>query len=465
MTITTPIIPTQQTFAKRNAPHELNLQAICVFAATGFFLDQDTYWTDEVVLPPATTNKLDNQGVLLESKPWFSWYNTPRERPFQEVVDEFSELFKTIVAEQIGEQPVILPLSGGLDSRTQAIVLKELQANVQAYSYQFEQGYNETKIAEQVAKQSGFAFDAYTIPKGYLWDKIDDLVKMNQGYSDFCSPRQLAVLNQLKAYQGVFSLGHWGDVLFDDMGVAEDIPLEQQVGAVIKKITKRGGLELAQTLWQAWGLEGNFYDYFHARIKTLLAQINIPHSANARIRAFKSLYWAPRWTSVNLAVFKDAHPMTLPYYDHRMCKFICEIPERYLSARQIQIAYIKQKAPKLAKLTWDLYHPCNLYNYQTYYTYKGLPGRAKHALKYRVKRFLGQTTIQRNWELQFLGKDNDHHLQQALFSKAFKTFVPSKVTQEMYHGFASKDQVHYAHGVNMLLTLSKWSDLQNSSKV
>ncbi|RSK40500.1 asparagine synthase-related protein [Mangrovimonas spongiae] len=456
MTIKTPIIPQKQTFAKVQAPHEVNQKAICVFAATGFFLDTDTYWKDQVVLPAAAINKLDDNGFLLESKPWFQWYNAPKERPFQEVVEEFSELFKTIVSEQIAERSVILPLSGGLDSRTQAIVLKELQANVQAYSYQFEQGYNETRIAKQVANQCGFSFDAFTIPKGYLWDKIDAMLAMNQGYSDFCSPRQLAILNQLKSYQGVFSLGHWGDVLFDDMGVAEDSTIDEQTQQLIKKIVKRGGLKLAQTLWQAWQLEGNFYDYFYARIQSLLQQIDIPHSANARLRAFKSLYWAPQWTSINLSVFEAAHPITLPYYDDRMCKFICEIPERYLSARQIQIAYIKQKAPDLAKLTWELYHPCNLYNYKRYYTYKGLPGRLQHSLQYRVKRLFGKPTIQRNWELQFLGKDNDNHLQQALFSDEFKTLVPIEVTETTYNGFKSENQLHYAHGVNMLLTLAKW---------
>ncbi|WP_338733342.1 asparagine synthase-related protein [Mangrovimonas cancribranchiae] len=460
MTIKTPIIPKKQTFAKVQAPHEVNQKAICVFAATGFFLDTDTYWKDEVVLPAAAINKLDDAGFLLESKPWFQWHNTPKERPFQEVVDEFSELFKTIVSEQIENKSVILPLSGGLDSRTQAIVLKELQANVQAYSYQFEQGYNETKIAEKVAKQCGFAFDAFTIPKGYLWNSIDDLAEINGCYSDFCSPRQWAVLNQLKGYQGVFSLGHWGDVLFDDMAVADDLSIDLQVEQIIKKITKRGGLKLAQTLWQAWALEGQFYDYFYERVKALLQQIDISHSANARIRAFKSLYWAPRWTSVNLSVFEAAHPITLPYYDNRMCEFICQIPEKYLSGRQIQIAYIKQKAPQLAKLTWDLYHPCNLYNYQDYYTYRGLPGRLQHSLKYRVKRLLGKPTIQRNWELQFLGQENDKQLQKQLFSDEFKQFVPPLVTQDMYRRFTSKDQLQHAHGLSMLLTLSKWYNKQ-----
>jgi hypothetical protein len=69
--IKTPIIPTHQQFAKADAPHELDRKAICIFAATGFFLDTDTYWMDKKVLPAASVNTLDENGILIESKPCF----------------------------------------------------------------------------------------------------------------------------------------------------------------------------------------------------------------------------------------------------------------------------------------------------------------------------------------------------------------------------------------------------------
>ena len=46
------------------------------------------------------------------------------------------------------DQPVILPLSGGLDSRSQAMVLQGLDNPVHAYSYSFSGGYPEHKIAK-----------------------------------------------------------------------------------------------------------------------------------------------------------------------------------------------------------------------------------------------------------------------------------------------------------------------------
>ena len=49
-TITIPIIPLQQTFAKVRASHALHYEAICVFVATGFFLEKDSFYADEQVL-------------------------------------------------------------------------------------------------------------------------------------------------------------------------------------------------------------------------------------------------------------------------------------------------------------------------------------------------------------------------------------------------------------------------------
>ena len=462
MTIKTPIIPSKQTFAKVNKPHELNLEGICVFAATGFFLDQDTYWKDQVVLPPASICEIDQNGYLIDVSPWFKWHNTPRDISFENALEEFSTLFKEIVSEQVEDNSVILPLSGGLDSRTQAIVLKQLGVKVQAYSYQFQNGYNETKIAEQIANLCDFKFSKFEIPEGYLWKSIDQLAQLNDCYSDFCSPRQMAVLDQLKEMEGVFSLGHWGDVLFDDMDVSANLTFNEQVEVIQKKITKRGGLEFAEKLWKIWNLDGDFYTYFNKRITGLLKQINIPNDANAQIRAFKSLYWAPRWTSVNLAVFEAAHPITLPYYDNRMCEFICSLPESYLAGRRLQIAYIKKHSPELAKLTWDFYHPFNLYTYTNYKNNKGLGSRIINSLKYRTKLALGKTVIQRNWELQFLGKENDEALKKLLFSGNLDTLVPKALTQSIYNKFKTENSLKQAHSLGMLLSLSMWISKTNN---
>lgn len=72
-----------------------------------------------------------------------------------------------------------------------------------------------------------------------------------------------------------------------------------------------------------------------------------------------------------------------------------------------------------------------------------------------LRQAMGRPLIQRNWELQFLGEENDRHLRAHLFDNpAFAGFVPQDLFREFYRKFREVDAVEYAHPLSMLLTLS-----------
>lgn len=458
MKIKTNIIPTQQTFVKlKGEPEKLDYKAICLFAATGFFWDDSTYWKHQKVLRPGTVNEIDEEGYLVSSRTWFNWHYEPENQSFDTSLQKHQELFEQIIDEQIGDQQAILPLSGGLDSRSQAVALHKLGKQVTSYSYSFQGGYKEHAISEQIAKTCNFNFQSFEIPPNYLWNKIDELATINQCYSEFTHPRQMGVLDELKKMQGVFSLGHWGDVLFDKGGNG-GIQDQDLVDYIHKKVIKKGGLELAQQLWKSWELEGSFDTYLKDTTQSLLNRTNIQNTS-AKVRAFKSMYWAPRWTSINLSVFEAAHPITLPYYDDRMCQLICEIPEEHLADRKLQIEYIKRNNPEVAKITWQDQKPYNLTNFYKNKAPYNFAYRVSNKLKRVLQEKAGRKFIQRNWELQFLGKDNEKQLESYLFDEDFKSFVDPSVVKDLYDKFKTKDQVFYSHPVSMLLTLSVFNSL------
>lgn len=459
MSLNIAIIPKKATFVGEKK--SLHKEAICVFAATGFFLDNDTYFKELNTLKPANSYTI-MKNEIIDTESYFNWHYAPVERSLKQIVSEFADLFETIIKEQVQDKTVILPLSGGLDSRTQAAALYHLNSKVNAYSYEFKNGHNETYYSEKIAKACGFPFQKWQVNEGYLWDRIEELAQINQCYSEFTHPRQMAFIEKYAALGDVFSLGHWGDVLFDDMHVSDDLSNEEQAKVLLKKIVKKGGLELANSLWSSWHLKGSFNNYLQNRISILLEKINIPNNANAQIRAFKSLYWAPRWTSTNLAIFESVKPITLPYYDNRMCQFICTIPEKYLAGRQIQIEYLKLRMPALAEITWQEHRPYNLYNYKRNRFPFNFPFRVLDKVK-RV--FSSKNLIQRNWELQFLGDTNEKELEKWLFeNEKFKSFVDTEIVKKFYFNFKNKDAVNYSHGVSMLLTFSLFSKLCNYEK-
>ncbi len=454
--IKTAIIPVKTDFV--GLKNEIDHKAICIFAATGFFLDDDTYFVNQKALRPATNYTLsDDLNSIIKEENYFKWHYSPIERPFDQIVEEFTVLFEKIIDEQVQDKKVILPLSGGLDSRTQAAALKHLNKKVHTYSYEFENGHNETKYAEQIAKVCDFPFEKWIIPKGYLWKDIEEIASINQCYTEFTHPRQAAVLNKLAGLGEVISLGHWGDVLFDNMDLPSQLSIDEQVDIMIKKVIKKSGIEFAEKLWKSWDLEGDFYSYFRQRIKKLLEEVTISEEANAQTRAFKSLYWASRWTGSNLSFFEKVKPITLPYYDERMLQFICSVPERFLAKRQIQIAYLKKRNPQLAKITWQDQRPFNLYSHQWNYFPWNFPYRVYQKIR---KDYVVKNKVRNNYENQFLGNENEIELRKWLFeNQKFKAFLDPKLVEEMYDGFVNENHLSYSHVISTLLTLSLFTKI------
>jgi asparagine synthetase B (glutamine-hydrolysing) len=453
--ISIPAIPQRPTILKQEAAQaNLNLEAICVFAALGFFLDKDTYFRNEIALQPGTTYEVDQKGsIVFERKDW-QWFYAPKSIGISEAVDEFADIFSRVIQREVGDKQVILPTSGGLDSRTLAAALQLKAKQVKAFSYQFLGGHDETYYANEIAKACDFDFERWEIAGGYLWDHIDTIAAINGCYSEFTHPRQLAFMDRYASMGDVFVLGHWGDVLFDGMGVSDHLSDDQIIDFVQKKVVKKGGIELASALWIHFGLNGDFESYLKNRLELLLREIKIDH-AGAKIRAFKSLYWAPRWTSVNTLVFEHVRPIVVPYYDQEICDFVCRTPESLLDKRQIQIDYLKKKAPALAKIMWQEHKPFNLYNYHWNKVPYNLPYRALKKVERSIDGLFSRKLVQRNWELQFLGEENDRQLRTFLFdNKLFQEFIDPKLVDSFYNKFKHGDVVWYSHPLSILLTIS-----------
>lgn len=471
MKLLIPIIPVKQHFYHTETKSlkewsasmpdvNLDLKAIAKFVALGFFLGDSTYFKEIKVIPYASKIELEGKKINKIEKYWH-WCYEPRNLSLNDATEEFSSLIEEIIGPMVRDKNVILPLSGGIDSRSLAAAIPDSQ-KVIAYSYQFQQGLAENRYGRSIAQARNFAFKDYEIQCGYLWNVIDELANLNNCFSDFTHPRQMAVIDELESLGDSFLLGHWGDVLFDGFDLPEELSFEARVNLILSKIVKKGGVELGKRIWEVWGLEGSFEDDLKAEVSERLAEIKI-ENPNAQIRAFKSIYWCPRWTSVNLKVFNRKRDIHLPYYHNDLCKFITRIPEKWLIGRQIQIEYIKRKYPQLARIEWQDFYPLNLYNYKNYYKIHKLPERALRKIGRTIKHdLLRMKFYKRNWELQFQGMENDKHLQEYLFEKeTFKAFLPIELVKEFYDLFRATPQ-KYSHPLSMLLTLSVFSSSRNS---
>jgi len=469
--IHTNIIPEEQLFYNKGSSAifewtidsklDLDLQAICTFVALGFMLDDDTFFNEIKTFKPATKYTLDENNIIIDEEKYWKWHYSPKDSTSSEILEEFATLFENIIQKQIENKSVLLPISGGLDSRTLFVPLKD-RNNITLASYEFEGGLPESETGSKLSQRFNIPFYTQKIQKGYLWNKLEDLYKLNNCFTDFTHPRQMDVAHQWKELGDVILLGHWGDILFDKQADSENISYNEQISKLKKKILKPGGMELADDLWKSWDLKGSFGSYITDRLDKLYSKINIDHPS-AKMRAFKSLYWAPRWTSINLSIFKRSGEIILPYYNNEMCKFICTVPEKYLEGRNIQIEYIKKYYPEVARIPWQEYYPLNLYQYQWFNHPVYYPVRVVRKLKRLINNKLLKSSdiITRNWELQFLGTNNFLQIKEHLANLSRSSdIIPQKIIDDYLEKFQG-NPVKYAHPLSMLLTLSVFIGIQH----
>ena len=451
-TIRLPIVPPVVSYYTLPGEAKLDYPAICCFAALGFFLDDDTYYTNRKAFRPATEYQFDSSGNVTSKNRYFDWHYQPREISFEQVLGEFSDLLEKIVKGETSNRKIVLPISGGLDSRTLAAAVAHRQ-NVFSYSYQFENGVSENFYGAAVAKALSFPYQGFTIPAGYLWNVIDQLAQLNGCYAEFLNPRQMAVYGQLVNKGDIFLLGHGGDLFFDGMGVPDNLTEKEQHEYLVKKLIKPAGCQLAESLWKVWGLSGSFREYISSRILELLRRIKIDN-ANTRLRAFKTEYYVARWTAVNLELFQRQLPVSVPFFHDDICRWICTTPEEHLSGRKLEIEYLKKKSPSLAKIPWQKVYPCNLYNCKEFDSlgmkvYRGWLKSKREFSKY----LLGKRADTSNWELQFLGDRNTRHLRRYIIDQWNAEFIPNELSVEYFLKFQQQGK-DYVHAITMLLTLS-----------
>src|SRR5690606_28727331 len=102
-----------------------------------------------------------------------------------------------------------------------------------------------------------------------------------------------------------------------------------------------------------------------------------------------------------------------------------------------------------------------LFTFEKNKTPNNLPYRIGNKLKREVRNKMGKPYIQRNWELQFLGMENDEKLQEQLFAKNLHPFISKPLIAKFYNSFKTVDAVKYSHPLSMLLTLAVWKKNNN----
>lgn len=433
--------------AKSATTKKLDWEGITGFMAMGFFPGNTTYLEGISVLEPASYYVFDERLDMIAHKHYWEWKYNPIDRKVSEQYDELHAILASILATTTDGKKVAIPVSGGLDSRTLAGVLSKNNTakSIWAYSYGFNRGSQETKIASKIAAVTDFEFNGYVVPP-YLFHKADIITDAVELFQYIDGTRQASVLQPLQERAEVVIGGHWGDVWMDDMGMSE----MDEMTFFNKKIIKKGSKWLLENICKPY--YANYDSFLNNYFNNWTYNYRHIADADYRMKIFKTDQWSFRWTIPSIRMYQAAVMPVLPFYDKRIVDFFSAIPTHVLKNRQFQVDYLKAYHPKLAAIKWQEYDS-NLYNYQQFNN----RNIAYRAVKKAQSLLTAKKQITRNWELFYLNDEGRKGLEEILLhNKPFLDIVPENIIRELMNDLYDYPNASNGYKISMLHTLARF---------
>ena len=433
---------------------KLDWTGLAGFFALGFFPQDRTYYEDCRVLRPGSHYEFSGTGKLVACTEYWRWTHQPDFRRSEaDTIAEFGETLTRATCLQSNHGRVVLPLSGGLDSRTLAACVRH-RPEILSFSYGYSDDSVEQAIAAQIAQAAGLPFHSHII-QPYLFERLPLQLEAVEGFQDVTQTRQAGVLDWL-GDRGDFVLGgHWGDVLCDDMKLAPGSDSGGILDHLESKMKKRGSQWLIDHVAKPHFGSEDSYQVVRECLRSELNRFQHIEDADFRIKAVKTAQWAFRWTLASVRMYQPAAVPRLPFLDPRMLDFFCTVPTSAVKDRRLQVEYLKRSATDLARVRWQSYD-ADLFHYQHFSTWQ-IPRRAWKKVKRTLSR---KPALRRNWEVQFLAGEQRAKLEDRLLRPGLflHQVVPVQTIRELVRTFAANPDAANGYTVSMLLTFSAWAE-------
>lgn len=436
---------------------ELDWVGITGFCGFGFYPADRTMYDDVRILRPATWTVFDEHGSLVSDRRYWDWRYAPEvDRTDDDLLDEFHDIWTRTVRTQLGDHDVVVPISGGLDSRTvfATAVPPGTQASdprVRAFTYGFSRTSPEILISQRVAAARGLHADEFVV-EPYLLDRLDDVTDAVEGFQSLSYSRQAGVSGPLAAMGDRVVGGHWGDVWFDTAGgAAGGSHGSGLVEAAHGKFARPGRAWLLDHLCTP-NLGGQDPDHvLRGLLSDELARLPDLGDADLTLKALKTEQWSFRWTLASIRAYQLGLPTLMPFYANEVVDFFLRVPTDRLSGRRLQTAYLRRHHPDLARITWQ---DTDMSLFERLWE----PGAAlaRRAVRKAIRTARRQTVLERNWEVQYLMGDGPGRLRDLLLdpgSPAAKLAGEGPV-KALLQQFLSRPEAGNGYTVDMLATIA-----------
>ncbi len=436
----------------------LDKQAIAAFMAMGFFPGDKTYSEQIHILNPASCYVFSSDLKLTSAKRYWDWQYSVTGDSVNDYTGRLQEALLSTLSHSLKDVRVALPLSGGLDSRTLAgLITKENipYSSLWSYAYGFNEDSPEINIATKIAEARTIDFDAYTVPD-YLFDSMPAIIDSVELFQFVDGTRQTFMQPYIARHADYVVGGHWGDVWLDDMGL-EATPKDEKdilMNAFKKKVVKKGSGKLSDAI--SFINDKDRIEYLESYFSDYTDRYKGQGDADFKMKIFKTDQWSFRWTLASIRAYRAAAIPVLPFYDKRVAEVCMTVPRHLLHKRALQVAYLKEYHPDLARIRWQEYDS-NLYRYK-YLNNRNIAYR----IWKRLQRELSQEkTIVRNADVFYRSTEGRERLLSVLNNSGLEELTePAKVNKIAEDYYNNPDGAN-TYAISMLHTLAQFLKVWN----
>ncbi|MCF8011594.1 MAG: asparagine synthase [Clostridiales bacterium] len=332
------------------------------FLLTGYVTGPDTLFPDvkQLQAGEAIIVKETKQGLSINPIRYYRFvHEYEQDKNMEQLMDEHDQVLVRVFNRLIqvaNGRTIVVPLSGGYDSRLIVLMLKRLgYENVVTFSYG-RPGNQESEISRQVAESLGvrWEFVPYSNKDWYRWfnsEERKEYWKFACGFSSLGHIQDWPAVMKLRekkliSENSIFVPGHSADLPAGSRSLSESKLYNNDLVNQKKVINAILRYHFSLRIWSKRAKR--FMPFFESRILTILESLNqYPDNASA----FESWDIAERQAKFiinSLRVYEFwGYDWWIPFWDYEYMKFWCKVPLDFRINKRLYDKYVN-------KLFYDL---------------------------------------------------------------------------------------------------------------
>jgi asparagine synthase (glutamine-hydrolysing) len=333
---------------------EFDVLAWTEFLFLGYILGDKTPYKRVQCLPPATILVRDAEGVRLRQ--YWDWSTIKRLSDAEQPPSCFSGQIVDRLASSIAwmlpdASKVVMPLSGGLDSRTLLCHAIWLQKPVCTYTFGVLDSWD-VLLAQQVARETGIEHHLLHLDENYLARQLPDLVEETGGMLKLFDTAVAGIRHLLPALGAPVISGLAGDSVFGSFLDEELLTADEhsfKVALFRKMLSGMTEQELRAVLGT------HYLTMYTAVFDSFLSELDKAPDGDRALRAeYMNFYHRQRkWVFGVFQLIANYIPVTAPFYDYELFDYALGLPvERRLGERAYVDAFVSA-FPNLAQIPWE----------------------------------------------------------------------------------------------------------------